>query len=85
MRAISVILSHINRMMMITFNNDADEYFYNTGVRYSFRMTEHGHISNEELASAFIASTCELIPKSSSVLSDEMHNSMASRNRKPMD
>ena len=32
---------------------------------FSFRMAEHLGISNEDLASAFIVSTCQLIPRSS--------------------
>jgi len=41
-------------------------------------MTDYAGKSNEELASAFIISTCQLIPKSSLVYSDHMHNLLGS-------
>src|SRR6218665_2149268 len=41
-------------------------------------MTKNADTRNEDLASAFIVSTCQLLPKSSSVLSDCMHNLMGS-------
>ena len=41
-------------------------------------MTKYADKSNEELASAFIVSTCQLLPKSSPVVSDHMHDLMAS-------
>ena len=37
-------------------------------------MTEYAGKSNEEMASWFIASTCQLLPKSVSVVSDHMHD-----------
>src|SRR6218665_598782 len=46
-------------------------------------MTGSACKSNEELASAFIASTCELIQRSSPVLVDHMHNLIPSTDREP--
>ena len=53
---------------------DASEYLGCTC--FSFRMPELAGESNAEIASEFIASTCELMPTSSLVHSDLMHNIM---------
>src|SRR6218665_2731284 len=46
-------------------------------------MTTHAGKSNEELASAFITSTCQLIPKLSLDYFDHMHNLVASKSPVP--
>src|SRR5688572_24279775 len=48
-----------------------------------FKMTEQAGKSTEEMASAFIASTCRLLEKSSPILSDNMHNLVESSNLEP--
>ena len=48
-----------------------------------FRMTEQAGKSTEEMASAFIVSTCHLLPKSSPILSDDMHNLIGSSSPEP--
>src|SRR6218665_1192031 len=42
-------------------------------------MTEYADRRNKELASAFITSTCQLIPKPSLAYADHMHNLLASK------
>src|SRR6218665_1937236 len=41
---------------------------------FLFKMTGYAGKSPEEMASAFIISTCQLIPKSVSIVSDHMHD-----------
>src|SRR6218665_3220645 len=54
------------------------------GFIYEFTMTEYAGKSNEEMASAFITSTCQLLnPRSSLVYSDYMHNLMATNISEP--
>src|SRR6218665_3362732 len=48
-------------------------------------MTGYGDKSNEELASAFIVGTCQLIPRSSFIHSAHRHNLMASKNPTPIE
>src|SRR5688572_5516485 len=45
---------------------------------FSTRMMEYDGKLNEEMASAFIVSTCQLLPKSSSAVSDYMHDLIVS-------
>src|SRR6218665_866164 len=52
---------------------------------FTCSMTEYAGKSNEELASAFIVGTCRLIPGSSLVYVDHMHNLLASKDPVPTD
>ena len=60
-------------------------HIMNTAVFISeFMMTACACESNgEEMASSFIVSTCELIPRSSLVLVDHLHNLIASKQPEP--
>src|SRR6218665_721519 len=53
------------------YDND-DEYL--GCIMFSFSMAKYADRSNEDLASAFIVGTCQLIPRSSLVHSDHMRN-----------
>src|SRR6218665_3510154 len=47
-------------------------------------MSEHENKIGEEMASEIIVSTCQLLPKSSSAVSDHMNNLVASKEPNPM-
>src|SRR6218665_1428561 len=58
------------------YDDDDDDYL--KCKCFTFSMMAYACKWNEEMASAFIANTCQLIPKSSLFVSDEMHNLIAS-------
>jgi len=63
-------------LMILIFDHNVDDIFGRKCL--SFRMPENADNWNEDLASAFIVSTCQLLPKTSSVPSGRMHNLMGS-------
>ena len=68
-------------IMKMSDDDDDDECL---GWRcFSFRMTEYADKTDEERASAFIVSTCQLLPKSFLLISDHMHDLIGSSSTAP--